>query len=76
MKAILEFDLYDSDDKMLHLRCIKSTDLAIAFFEILHQKRKELYSKEELDGDTIDKVYDMIYDVLEDNNLSIDEIIM
>ena len=32
MKAKLEFDLNDSEDKMSHMRCVKSTDMAIVFF--------------------------------------------
>lgn len=34
MKAILKFDLTDSDDRMAHQRCIKSLDLALALWDI------------------------------------------
>jgi hypothetical protein len=40
MKAILEFDLDDHDDKMAHLRCVKSLDLALFIWDILYQKKK------------------------------------
>jgi len=29
MKATLEFDLNDPDDRMAHFRCVKSLDMAI-----------------------------------------------
>jgi hypothetical protein len=36
MKAILEFDLNDADDKLNHLRCIHSTDMAAFIWELEH----------------------------------------
>ncbi len=40
MKATLEFDLTDPDDRMEHFRCVKSLDMAIVLFEILHNTKK------------------------------------
>lgn len=34
MKAILEFDLDNPEDRMAHSRCIKATEMAVALFEI------------------------------------------
>lgn len=34
MKAVLEFNLENHDDKLSHNRCIKSLDLSIALWEI------------------------------------------
>lgn len=34
MKAILEFDLNDPDDKMAHYRCIKSLEMALVIFQV------------------------------------------
>lgn len=34
MKATLEFNLDDLDDKMSHMRCVKSTDMALLLWEI------------------------------------------
>jgi len=42
MKAILTFNLENRDERMEHLRCIKSLDMAIALFDI----RNELYNDE------------------------------
>ena len=46
-KAILKFDLNDPDDRIEHLRCIKSLDLAMALWEITSNTKKGLgYSME------------------------------
>lgn len=34
MKAELKFNLDDRDDKMAHMRCVKSSDMAIAIWNI------------------------------------------
>jgi len=36
MKAILEFNMDDPDDAQAHRRCIDSTKMAIALFEIMN----------------------------------------
>jgi hypothetical protein len=38
MTAILEFDLDNPDDKMAHLRCVTSLEMALVIFECLHNK--------------------------------------
>lgn len=45
MKAVLKFDLDDFDDRQAHLRCIKSSDMASAFFEIMHNVKKRCINK-------------------------------
>lgn len=51
MKATLEFDLNEADDRMAHLRAVKSTDMACAIFQICYNTKKgleyELEGKEE-----------------------------
>lgn len=34
MNATIRFNLHDKDDRMAHMRCIKSTDLALALVKI------------------------------------------
>lgn len=48
MKGILEFDLNDSDDIMSHLRCVKSTDLALALWDIYYNLPKRIETTFEL----------------------------
>ena len=78
MKAILEFDLNDQDDRMSHLRCVKSTSMAIALWEITHNTKKGLeWSMEgkELDKyDALELVFDKIYEILNEHDVSIDEL--
>jgi hypothetical protein len=77
-KARLEFDLNDHDDKMAHLRAVKSLDMAIALWEITHNTKKGLeWSMEgkELDKyDTLELVFDKIYEILKEHNISTDEL--
>lgn len=60
MKAILEYDLNDSDERMAHLRAVKSTDMAIVLFEILTNLEKKVQHEVEnfeADSDPSDGVY-------------------
>lgn len=36
MKATLEFDLEDYDDRMRHLACVKAGDMALALWDMLY----------------------------------------
>lgn len=67
MKAKLTFDLNDPDDKMSHLRCIKSTDMALALFEIVYNLKRDTEDGED--------IFDRISDILAQNNVEIDELI-
>lgn len=61
MKAILEFDLDDYDDKMNHLRCIKSLNMAIVLFELMYNTDKNFKKR--------------FLDLLNENNIILDELI-
>ena len=39
-KATLEFDLNEPDDVLAHLRAVKSLDLALALWDIVHNTKK------------------------------------
>lgn len=81
MKAILEFDLNDRDDKMAHLRCVKSTDMAIILFEILcNLENKVEFEVENFEADSTpsDGVYAAfrrIRELCEDRGIVIDDLI-
>ncbi|GAF83895.1 unnamed protein product, partial [marine sediment metagenome] len=53
MKAILEFNLDDPDDRISHLRCVKALSLGLALWDIVHKVLKEAQNKEE-SGDNPD----------------------
>ena len=78
-EAILKFDLNDVDDRMAHLRAVKSLDMAMSLWEITHNTKKGLeWSLEgkDLDKyDTLELVFEKIYEILNDNNINADELI-
>jgi hypothetical protein len=83
-EAILKYDLNDHDDKMAHLRAVKSLDMALALWQILYNTRKEmLYSIEakEMKGEEI-SAYDAIDlyrahlgEIAEEYGINIDELV-
>ena len=78
-KGILEYDLNDSDDAMAHLRAVKSLDMAMALWNIVHNTKKGLeWSMEdkEIDKyDALELVYKKIHEILDDHNINTDELI-
>jgi hypothetical protein len=76
MKAILKFDLDDRDDRMAHLRCVKSSDMANVLFEVTHNLKKQL----EDDGETgynvgIEDTINRIIELMDGNGIIIDDLI-
>lgn len=63
MKAKLEFDLNDPDDQMAHFRCVKSLDMALALFEILHNTKKGIEYK--IEGSNITDPYEVVDIIME-----------
>jgi len=78
-EAILKFDINDPDDRMSHLRAVKSLDLSLAIWDIVHNTKKGLeWSMEgkEMDKyDALEMVYEKIYEILDEHNIKIDELI-
>ncbi len=78
-KAKIEYDLNDIDDRYAHLRAVKSLDLALAIWDITHNTKKALeWSMEgkEMDKyDALEMVYDKIYEILDEHNIKIDELL-
>jgi hypothetical protein len=65
MKAILKFDLNDPDDIVNHLRCIKSSDLAIALDEIWSYIGKLWDGAEDDDTININELRQKVLEILE-----------
>jgi len=78
-KATLEYDLSDPDDDMEHKRAVKSLDMAMALWDIVHNTKKGLeWSMEgkEIDKyDALELVYEKIHEILNDHNIITDELI-
>jgi hypothetical protein len=78
-KATLEYNLSDPDDAMAHLRAVKSLDMAMALWAIVHNTKKGLeWSMEgkEIDKyDALELVFEKIHEILNDHNIITDELI-
>lgn len=80
-KAILEFDLTDSDDAMEFQRATKATDMALVLWELVFNTKKNMYNQIEFDKiespyDAIDKFYEKLYDELSDHGLNMDKLVV
>ncbi len=81
MKAIIEFDLNDDDDRRAHERCVCSLDMALALWEIRNNLRKRSERaaeslKEDADVfDGVDLVLDQLSELLEEHNINVDRLI-
>ena len=79
-EAILKYDLNDSDDTMAHMRAVKSLDMALALWDITHNTKKSI--EWSLEGKEIDKyevldiVYEKIYEILEEHNIKMGDLII
>jgi len=84
-EAILKYDLNDTDDAMAHMRAIKSLDMALALWEIRYNTKKSIgYTLEgkHLKGESVsnyevlDMVYERIYEILDEHNIKMDDLII
>jgi hypothetical protein len=81
MKAVLEFDLDNPDDRMAHMRAVKSLDMAIVLFELqtnLKRRCESIADVQEADSDIHDGVYlvfQQISDLMYENGIIIDDLI-
>jgi hypothetical protein len=82
MKATLEFDLNDPDDRMAHLRAIKSLDMAMVLWEIQSNLRKRVeweLESFEADSDRFDGAYAVfrrIGELMDERGINVDDLIM
>jgi hypothetical protein len=77
MKAKLKFNLEFPDERRAHMRCVKSTDMAIVLFDILYNARKKIQheNKSEAFVEGIDSTLNYIRELCEDRNINIDELL-
>lgn len=78
MKSTLEFNLDDIDDRRAHLRAVKSLDLAICLNDIKEVIRRELKYEDlsEHDYAIYEKIQKKFYEILEEYNINLDEILL
>ena len=79
-EAILKYNLNDSDDAMAHMRAVKSLDMALALWDITHNTKKSiewsLESKELNKYEVLDMVYEKIYEIFDEHNIKLDDLII
>jgi hypothetical protein len=80
MKAILEFNLDDHDDRESYERINKSKEMAYVLWQLITNKKKELeYKLEEhpkfSSYDVLDMVFEEIGLMLQDEGIDIDKLI-
>ena len=77
MKATLNFNLDDPDDRISHLRCVKALDLGLVLWKIVHKVLKEAGHKED-GGDSPDRDWYSreIWDIINDHGIDLDELII
>lgn len=73
MKAILEFNLDEMEDQMSHLRATKSTDLALALWEIQNNMKHLIENSLDDDSGSVDKQYELLDKVQEFINVTLEE---
>lgn len=78
MKAKLEFDLDNPDDKMAHMRCVKATDMALMLWDIKQKIRRKLKYNEDLSEDELHQwevMQDEFYSIADDYGINLDLLI-
>ena len=72
MKAVLEFNLNERDEAVAHLRCVRNWELAWALHSVMEEIKKTLREEGVIDGD---KLLDSCWEIIRENNLSLDEMV-
>ena len=76
MKATLRYDLSDTDQVKEHLRAVKSLDLAIAIWDMKQAFRTKLKGDlSEHDYELYEGIQNKFFEILEENNINLDELI-
>ena len=79
-EAILKYNLNDADDSMAHMRAIKSLDMALALWELLNNSKRTLertmHEKEMDKYEALDMVYERIYELMDEHNIKLDDLII
>lgn len=79
MKALLEFNLDDHDDKMAHFRAVKATDMAIFIFQLVYNEKRsimyQLENRDMKDWEAVHLVFERIHELLNEHAINIDELI-
>jgi hypothetical protein len=70
MRAMLEFNLDDYDDKLAHLRCTQALNLALALYKV--QERLRHYAKYDTDNHLEQSEF---FDILSSHGVDLDNLV-
>jgi len=77
-KAIIEYNLNETEDIKAHLRAVKSLDMAIALWEIKFNTKKALEWQMEIKEmdkyEALELVYQKIDEIISEYNIDLDEL--
>lgn len=75
MKAALHFNLDDWEEQIVHMRCVKATDMALAIWEFSQALHRICDESE--DGKHIDEalVRKALADILEERDININKLV-
>ena len=82
MKAILEFNLDDHDDRLAHMRCVKALDMSLALWEIKYNLKRKLENsfldeeKDDMYFKALDTIFDKICDEINDRGINLDDLVV
>lgn len=78
-KGILEFDLNDQDDAMAHKRCVKSTELVLALWDMDGYLRSETkYAPDSMSSEVYGALQDArnkLHEIMSKHSIDLDELI-
>ena len=76
MKAVLEFDLQDLEDRIEHQRMLKAKDMSIALWDMSQELRKKVkYAPDDLSEDTYkayEEIQDIFYEIINQHNIDLE----
>jgi len=80
MKAQLNFDMDDPDDRMDHLRCVKSLDMALVLWELNCNSKKGFENKISLSPemnayDVLDMIFEEFRSLLDEHDINVDKLV-
>lgn len=78
MKAILEFNMDEFDDVVAHKRAVKSLDVLLVLYDFDQHLRSELKYNENLTDEQyekLDKTREKLYEIMNERNVSLDELL-
>jgi len=83
MIATFKFDMNDPEDMMDHKRMIKALDMALVLWELRTNAQKKIYDsldymqedKPKTAYEGVEMVFEMLYQLMDDHNINVDELI-